>query len=1383
MERVRTVSHPPRKAMEAATTIDETNTKRRNKWNLGSLFRRRKQASTKCEISDSSSETEEKQPRNFLGRRRKRTEKSLKPAPQWSGSANSLCSSEGFGSHSSLTRKDRRDLVKARVEAVRRTSSSEDDTSPNLPRFKSDDSLAHKKTRAARTERYLKRMSKEDLSISKSDIEVHHPQNWNATVVYKETSPFVRPVSSTPSPRMQHRILPQTSPQLRRSYCEAPRPPPEILHPNRSSSNISIAPNTNGLPNPMYFYRTQPPPPPPRDPQRKLLLYNGTPDYGFSRSRSDHSIQVTPEPPMLSNSSSQTQFTYLADKTPRSRRPIHVVPVPDQRHIGPEQRLIGAERHIVPEQQRHIGPEQRLIGAERHIVPEQRHIGPEQRLISSERHMVPEQQRHIGPEQRLIGAERHIVPEQRHIGSIHGQVPIIGHIPEQRHVIPERHTVPERLTISHAPHHLLPLEKLPLHHRGHEPSPECTMPAMPSWINDTPPSSEVRFDILKSEIPRIARQSRAVSAEVQMRTNKTPPPPPVRRYSRTSSMEDEPKRPPNNLEDALSELEAIYQSLRLGDEDLLDRAERRDLPTAHQNIKSDCNLDDIVIKRTQRAPPNRRSGIPDLVTDDMAYRRLNPAIPPITHDRQSGSYLLVSPTLSPIPAPNTDPEEPDTTFDDMSFRAIRTANSMKVIEHPPPFGIPLTPAPPAPDSDYLHVIPTDKFRPTLRPRKTPDIVKDDLAFRNLRKDNKLAEIKRKRAVRSLSANLMSLMEQQDLEKTQSLNCLPHSLQALIDNNRPPPSWVERANLLDSTETLTQSRANLRSLRNSFFADTRPNSLYQVQEDPVPAPLNEERLEEMLSALAKEAHDTSERLGLELERLRDGSKSVEGKPCYVPVYPQDLNNNKSHSINTVVNSNSEPPISKHASSLNSISEHDNYNRALCTILEESNNDSPPPTITIEELTSLPDLINSQNIDIEFNEVYKLNINTQKEENVIHEISTTMTELRLKPLNSTEIIDDDDDDEKICIKISSDDISIIPDIYYETDTVNSDPDIKSAECDVTVIQNVNCKIDTKSVDEIHIGVTNFNEPVTNLESEIMISHTQDESLKFDTTNLDDKNDSKISSTTDYLQINSEINISIDKSSSKTHLKIDSIDTLLINSQPNTSIDEITCKNPEKTIIIEDCLFTNSKTIEDLSSKNIETTCKPDLIVDYLLETNTSTSVKNIETEYKIDCTDKFLTSSNPIDELDCQNVDIKCEIQHASDSNFDTNNSIDGIKSETNTTIKSTKIETITDDFKPKINGPTTDCLLTTNFSEYENNNNNEFDQTNEESMTYIDDPNDQDLIQGEIMASDLGLAKFHQNLANQASNVDPGLVDFDLLAFLGAVVALVSILTALSIVAR
>lgn len=415
------------------------------------------------------------------------------------------------------------------------------------------------------------------------------------------------------------------------------------------------------------------------------------------------------------------------------------------------------------------------------------------------------------------------------------------------------------------------------------------------------------------------------------------PPPPARRFSRqssTSSLEtaDEEKsrrqRRSSNLEDALNELEAIYKSLRLGDEDLLDRAERREAPayrppppapeaaypwraSARSGTESDSGFNYSGARSRLREAPDR-------VTDDMAYRRLNPKERPFSQDArallsQSGSYLLASPALAqqandglPLPPPPpvpTDADEPDVTHDDVLFRSIKHANNTLRIADPQPlFGIPLGPVPPASNSDYLHATPVERPRSAFKPCKVPDVVKDDLAFRALRKDSQKDpalpparvddvdalfparvdpsapvtsasgnfSLRKKRAVRSLSANLMGLVNREplvapgvvataaattdDLEKAQSLSDLPDALQvaqkilegkeaigggpaaalrrlaeaavagAAAEGIDPhygvtPASWVERA-LLDrqglcsatgastSTETLTDSRTNI-----------------------------------------------------------------------------------------------------------------------------------------------------------------------------------------------------------------------------------------------------------------------------------------------------------------------------------------------------------------------------------------------------------------------------------------------------------------------------------------------------------------------------------------------------------------------------------------------
>lgn len=197
-------------------------------------------------------------------------------------------------------------------------------------------------------------------------------------------------------------------------------------------------------------------------------------------------------------------------------------------------------------------------------------------------------------------------------------------------------------------------------------------------------------------------------------------------------------------EEAIRELEDIYNSLGLSDEELLDRAERRDLPTYHQNLRYendelDCGVHTALQKRRRRrmSPKTpRRACVPDTIFDDMAYRKLNKKE---TTGRKGcapgGSFLLVLPTVY-----NVDDKrpsgEPDVTLDDVVFRSRRQhLNFLKIADPQPPFGIPLGPIVAAAASDYLHAVPDcQRYRSSFRPRKMPDTVEDDLAFRALRRD-------------------------------------------------------------------------------------------------------------------------------------------------------------------------------------------------------------------------------------------------------------------------------------------------------------------------------------------------------------------------------------------------------------------------------------------------------------------------------------------------------------------------------------------------------------------------------------------------------------------------------------------------------------------------
>ncbi|XP_032685150.1 uncharacterized protein LOC116850677 [Odontomachus brunneus] len=259
------------------------------------------------------------------------------------------------------------------------------------------------------------------------------------------------------------------------------------------------------------------------------------------------------------------------------------------------------------------------------------------------------------------------------------------------------------------------------------------------------------------------------------------------------------RRSSRNLEEALCELEAIYNSLRLGDEDLLDRAERRSM----EEFSLRQGRSELDAMAATNSPDS-----PDRTKDDMAYRRMHPKERPTSLSDIAGqstlsniSYLVASPVLSRREEDLKRVssvysvgrrDEPDVTRDDMVFRSINRANNTpKVIDPQPPFGIPLGPVTAATESDYLHTTPTKPEQPRSPyiPQCEPDVVTDDLAYRALRKDagaarNGAESVRKKRAVRSLSANLYGLINHDriHLRREPSLDAIKDEIQDAARNS-------------------------------------------------------------------------------------------------------------------------------------------------------------------------------------------------------------------------------------------------------------------------------------------------------------------------------------------------------------------------------------------------------------------------------------------------------------------------------------------------------------------------------------------------------------------------------------------------------------------------
>ncbi|XP_014215380.1 uncharacterized protein LOC106644406 isoform X2 [Copidosoma floridanum] len=260
------------------------------------------------------------------------------------------------------------------------------------------------------------------------------------------------------------------------------------------------------------------------------------------------------------------------------------------------------------------------------------------------------------------------------------------------------------------------------------------------------PNSEVRTIIESSHSPRDPLRESSIGS-----ASRDCPGEEGRNDGESSYYEPEKQRSPKNLEEALNELEAIYNSLQLGDEELLERAEKRSMEEFHYRGITAASPEDLArdLASRRRTWAESVMGEPDRLKDDMAYRRMHPKERPSSVDGQSSlssiSYLMTSPIpshrdeyypIDPARRPPNRRKEPDVTLDDVVFRSMQYANStLKVAEPQPPFGIPLGPITTAAESDYLHTKPSSpRSRSPYVPSCEPDLVTDDLAFRSLRKD-------------------------------------------------------------------------------------------------------------------------------------------------------------------------------------------------------------------------------------------------------------------------------------------------------------------------------------------------------------------------------------------------------------------------------------------------------------------------------------------------------------------------------------------------------------------------------------------------------------------------------------------------------------------------
>lgn len=250
----------------------------------------------------------------------------------------------------------------------------------------------------------------------------------------------------------------------------------------------------------------------------------------------------------------------------------------------------------------------------------------------------------------------------------------------------------------------------------------------------------------------------------------------------------------SNLDDAICELELMYKNL-VKDEDLMERAERRDLPT-----------------------PTKFS---------MMMRKYEEY-----EDEE-----------------NKNDKEPDILLDDVFSRNQKHANQMLKAADPLPFGIPnqkLCPIPPKPSQDYLSIEPIQMRKSQIIvAQNNPDIIADDLAVRNLRKDNPSYSRRR---------NLIEIDNNHFMKRNHTLSSLSEQIYNGILKGSAKPSGGKTDDYLQHNMTrLEDDKKDVKS------------TLYLVNKEQQKAKRTD--FEDSLNALVIESKAISQKLEKDLSKLK------------------------------------------------------------------------------------------------------------------------------------------------------------------------------------------------------------------------------------------------------------------------------------------------------------------------------------------------------------------------------------------------------------------------------------------------------------------------------------------------------------------------------------
>ena len=254
----------------------------------------------------------------------------------------------------------------------------------------------------------------------------------------------------------------------------------------------------------------------------------------------------------------------------------------------------------------------------------------------------------------------------------------------------------------------------------------------------------------------------------------------------------------SNLDEAINELELMYKSL-IRDDGTIGRVEKRDLPTPSKFSLLMRNYDEYENEE------------------------------------------------------NINDKEPDIVKDDVFSRNLKHANQMlKVHERQPPFGIPnpnLCPIPPKPANDYLSVEPIQTRKSLIASQCNPDVIADDLAVRNLRKDNPNYSSRRNQYIEVDKNNFM--------RRNHTISSLSdHIFNGILKDAAKPNG----GNLQDylQLEPLKKQQDVTNDVK---------STLYLVNKEQTASKADREDFENSLNALVIESKAISQKLEKDLSKLK------------------------------------------------------------------------------------------------------------------------------------------------------------------------------------------------------------------------------------------------------------------------------------------------------------------------------------------------------------------------------------------------------------------------------------------------------------------------------------------------------------------------------------